>query len=185
MDEVLEQIRIYADQAHGKQLRKYSPERYIVHPVRVMEMCRNHTHHLPILAAALLHDVLEDTPVTRLMLSQFLHEVMDEGQAKETTSLVVELTDVFTKQRHPRWNRKKRKGKEAERIQKTSGDSQTVKYADIIDNCREIVEHDPDFAKVFLRECRALLRVMPKGNELLYREAIDTVNQCLQKVVNT
>jgi hypothetical protein len=60
-----------------------------------------------------------------------------------------------------------------------------VKYADIIDNCREIVEHDPDFAKVFLRECRALLRVMPKGNELLYREAIDTVNQCLQKVVNT
>ena len=107
---------------------------------------------------------------------------MQEEEAEETTRLVVELTDVYTKTAHPRWNRRKRKAKEAERIQKTSGDSQTGKYADIIDNCREIVEQDPDFAQVFLRECRALLRVMPKGNETLYQEAIETVDRCLQRV---
>lgn len=185
MEAALEKIKEFADAAHGNQQRKYTPERYIVHPVRVMEMCRTHTGKLPVLAAALLHDVLEDTPVTREKLLQFLKTVMEEEDAAETLRLVVELTDVFTKTRHPRWNRKKRKARESGRIQKTSADSQTVKYADIIDNCREIVEHDPDFAKVFLRECKALLNVIPNGDEILRREAIETVNRCLQKVVNS
>ena len=79
---------------------------------------------------------------------------MTKEDASRTTSLVVELTDVYTKAAYPRWNRRKRKRKESERIQKTSSDSQTIKYADIIDNCKEIVEHDPDFAGLFLMECR-------------------------------
>ena len=182
MESVLEKIRDYADTAHGTQLRKYSPDRYIVHPVRVMEMCRRHTEDLPILAAAILHDVLEDTPVTKSELHQFLLGVMDTEAAGKTIKLVVELTDIYTKDVYPRWNRRERKAKEAERIRKTSGDSQTVKYADIIDNCREIVQQDPDFAQVFLRECRGLLRVMPKGNEALYQEAVETVNNCLRQV---
>jgi (p)ppGpp synthase/HD superfamily hydrolase len=182
METVLEKVRDYADKAHGKQQRKYTPDRYIVHPVRVMELCRPYNDTLPVLAAALLHDVLEDTPVTKEDLLRFLQSVMNETDAGETLKLVVELTDLFTKERHPRWNRKKRKTKEAARIQQTSSDSQTVKYADIIDNCREIVEHDPDFAKVFIRECKALLKVMPKGHEVLYQEAIDTVNSCLLKL---
>jgi guanosine-3',5'-bis(diphosphate) 3'-pyrophosphohydrolase len=183
MEAALEKIRDFADQVHGEQQRKYTPERYIVHPVRVMEMCRAHTGKLPVLAAALLHDVLEDTPVTKERLAQFLFTVMKEEDAKETLRLVVELTDVYTKQRHPRLNRKKRKAKEAVRIEKTSADSQTVKYADIIDNCREIVKHDPDFANVFLRECKGLLTVMPKGNETLRQEAVETVDRCLKEVM--
>ncbi|HEV7329792.1 MAG TPA: HD domain-containing protein [Flavisolibacter sp.] len=182
MEGVLQEIRDFADRAHGTQLRKYSPDRYIVHPVRVMEICRRHTDDLPVLAAALLHDVLEDTPVTKNELHGFLATLMKEEDTVKTMQLVVELTDVYTKVVYPRWNRRKRKTKEAERIRKTSGESQTVKYADIIDNCREIVQHDPDFAQVFLRECRGLLRVMPKGNEVLYREAVDTVDNCLRQV---
>ncbi|RYZ44990.1 MAG: HD domain-containing protein [Sphingobacteriales bacterium] len=182
MEGVLETVRDFADKAHGEQLRKYSPDRYIVHPVRVMEICRRHTNSLPVLAAALLHDVLEDTPVTKSQMQQFLTTVMSEEDAAETTSLVVELTDIYTKLAYPRWNRRKRKEKEAARIQATSSGSQTVKYADIIDNCREIVQQDPDFARVFLRECKALLRVMPKGDETLYTEAKKTVNACLQQV---
>lgn len=183
MDLVLQQVKDFADKAHGEQKRKYSPERYIIHPERVMQMCSLYTDKLPVLAAALLHDVLEDTPVKQRQLHDFLLIIMNEADAKETLSLVVELTDVFTKSAHPRWNRKKRKAKEAERIQKTSADSQTIKYADIIDNCREIVEHDPDFAKTFLRECKALLKLMPKGNKTLYHEAVETVNRCLQQAV--
>lgn len=182
MNEVLETIRDYADQAHDKQQRKYTPERYIVHPVRVMEICRQHTTTLPVLAAALLHDVLEDTPVTQGGLHQFLTTVMTKEDADKTIRLVTELTDVYTKAFYPRWNRRKRKMKEAERIQKTSGESQTVKYADIIDNCREIVQHDPDFARVFLWECKGLLQVMTEGDPQLYQKAKDTVAQCLQQV---
>lgn len=179
---MLEIVKEYATKAHGNQQRKFSPEPFIQHPVRVMEVCRRYTGKQPVLAAALLHDVLEDTPVTQQELHQFLLGVMAEEEASETTLLVVELTDVFTKAAHPQWNRKQRKKKEAERIRTTSGDSQTVKYADIIDNCREIVNQDPDFAGVFLRECRDLLRVIQKGEQALYREAVETVHAGLQQL---
>lgn len=182
MDKVLEQVRDFADKAHGDQTRKYTPERYIVHPVRVMEMCQRFTNSLPILAAALLHDVLEDTEVNEREMQNFLSTVMNTEDATETMKLVVELTDVYTKASYPRWNRRKRKRKEAERIEQTSGDSQTVKYADTIDNCKEIVVQDPEFAGLFLRECKMLLDRMPKGNAELYKEAIETVNECLDRV---
>jgi (p)ppGpp synthase/HD superfamily hydrolase len=182
MEKLLEQIKEFADKAHDDQKRKYTAERYIVHPVRVMKMCRRYTSSMPVLAAALLHDVLEDTDVRRSEMHNFLSTVMSEKDAAQTTHLVAELTDVYTKSSYPRWNRRKRKAKEAERIEKTSADSQTIKYADIIDNSKEIATEDPDFAGVFLRECKMLLKKISKGNADLYKEAIVTVEECLGKV---
>jgi (p)ppGpp synthase/HD superfamily hydrolase len=182
MDAMLEQIRDFADKAHGDQTRKYTPERYIVHPVRVMELCQQYTSARPVHAAALLHDVLEDTETSQRDIHRFLASLMNETEAAQTMQLVVELTDVFTKTRFPRWNRRKRKAKEAQRIEQTSADSQTVKYADIIDNCKEIAVQDPEFAGLFLRECHMLLQKIPKGNAALYQKAIITVEECLHKV---
>src|SRR3954469_23818249 len=116
MDAVLEKIKDFADQAHGDQKRKYTPERYIVHPVRVMELCQRYTTARPLLAAALLHDVLEDTPVTTFQLHRFLALVLNEKEAAQTVQLVIELTDVYIKATFPRWNRRKRKAVEAARI---------------------------------------------------------------------
>ena len=178
----MEQIKEFADKAHGDQTRKYTPERYIVHPIRVMEMCRKFDSSTPVLAAALLHDLLEDTMVDKNEMSHFLSAVMDEKDAAQTTNLVVELTDVYTKEKYPPWNRRKRKRKESERIEQTSGDSQTIKYADIIDNCKEIVVQDPEFAGLFLRECRMLLNKMPKGNAELYKMSIETIDERLRQV---
>lgn len=62
-------------------------------------------------------------------------------------------------------------------MENTSAEAQTVKYADIIDNAREIVEHDPDFAPVFLRECRALVNKMKKGDQELRDKAIQVVEE--------
>lgn len=176
MDAVLEQVKDYADQAHGSQRRKYTPDRYIVHPIRVMECCRAYNNSLPVLASALLHDVLEDTPVTEADMHAFLVTVMSTADAQQTIKLVVDLTDVFTKEAYPYWNRRKRKQKEIERMSKVSPDAQTVKYADILDNCNEIVEHDPNFAPKFLRECRMLLDAMPSGNPDLYQRSQEAVN---------
>ncbi len=182
MEDILERIKEFADRAHGDQQRKYSPERYIAHPVRVMELCRQYSPDLPVLAAALLHDVLEDTQVTAAEITSFLEKELGSQQAQKTVKLVLELTDIYTKQQYPGWNRRRRKNREAERIKSISADSQTVKYADIIDNCREIVECDPKFAAVFIRECRNLLKVMPKGNPHLYLQARQTVDECLMKL---
>jgi (p)ppGpp synthase/HD superfamily hydrolase len=176
MDAVLEKIKEFADKAHGTQMRKYTPERYIVHPVRVMELCREYTSDESVLASALLHDVLEDTPVKADEIRQFLVPLMGAQKAERTVSLVIELTDIYVKESYPQWNRRKRKQAEKERMAQTSPESQTVKYADILDNCMEIVTHDPSFAKVFLKECRDLLTVLRKGDPELYQRALHGID---------
>ncbi|WP_276479379.1 HD domain-containing protein [Paraflavitalea pollutisoli] len=175
MRDVLLQIQDYADWAHGEQMRKFVPERYITHPIRVMEICRSVTQDQTLLAAALLHDVLEDTPVEADELLAFLRHVLPEEAAKRTLQLVIDLTDTYTHHQFPEWNRKKRKAHEIERLKAISGDAQTVKYADIIDNSKELAYLDTDFAEVFLRECRALLKKMTMGNPQLYDRAVQTV----------
>jgi (p)ppGpp synthase/HD superfamily hydrolase len=182
MEGILEQIMHFTDRAHGEQTRKYTPDRYIVHPVRVMNICKEYTNDITILAAALLHDVLEDTPVTKTEIKNFLLKLMDTTQAAKTVTLVEELTDVFIKKDYPEWNRRKRKDKEAERLSATSPEAQTIKYADIIDNSVEIVNQDIDFAGVYLHEGRAILKKINKGDQRLYQRAVETVNRSIQQL---
>lgn len=182
MEEVLQQIRDFADKAHGNQMRKYTPERYIVHPVRVMNLCREYTGDLTMLAAALLHDVLEDTPVTQEDIHDFLLPLMEREKAERTVGLVVELTDVYVKEDYPQWNRRKRKERETQRLEQTSSDSQTIKYADIIDNSAEIIHYDTEFAPLFLHECRAILKKMNRGHQELYQRAVETVDHCIAQL---
>ncbi|WPR75979.1 HD domain-containing protein [Algoriphagus sp. NG3] len=174
---ILEQVRRYADEAHGDQLRKYTKEPYIVHPERVMKICLEYTEQLPVAAAALLHDVLEDTEVGPQEMKGFLKTVMHAEEASYTVKLVIELTDVYTKEAYPQWNRDTRKQKELERIQKTSPNAQTIKYADILDNCKEIVAYDISFAPKYLQECGSILRTAMRGNKELRKFAMETLAQ--------
>lgn len=182
MNEVLTRIKEFAGNAHTGQKRKYSDDPYIVHPVRVMKMCSNYTNDTAVLASALLHDVLEDTPVGKEDLEGFLLTVMDRETALRTSRLVVELTDVYIKDDYPQWNRRKRKAMEAERMERTSPLAQTVKYADIMDNCKEIAQHDKDFGRVFLYECKALLKRMTKGDPQLYKKAVEAVEKSIAEL---
>lgn len=103
---------------------------------------------------------------------------MDKREALATLQLVVELTDIYTKQHYPQWNRRKRKVKEAERLAEVSGDAQMIKYADIIDNM-DIVNTDTGFAPKFLAECSTLLQKMGKGNPELHKKATMMVNSSI------
>ncbi len=180
MEGILKKIVAFADNAHGDQKRKYAAERYIEHPLRVMNICKDYGYPLPVLAAAILHDVLEDTDTSPKQIKEFLLTVMNERDASYTLDLVIELTDVYTKHQYPRLNRRGRKIKEATRMETISAQAQSIKYADIIDNAREIVEHDPDFAPVFLRECRALVKKMKKGNKELREKAIRLLEEQME-----
>lgn len=184
MEPILECVKEFADKAHGDQTRKYSPDRYIVHPMRVMMICREHTSKISVLCAAILHDVLEDTSITGEALGQFLSSILPAPDAAQTLQLVVELTDVYVKERFPTWNRRKRKQKEVERMRHASVDAQTIKYADIMDNCPEITANDPDFAERYLIECRHLLGKMRNGNQSLHRQALNIVNSCILELKN-
>ena len=182
MATIIEQIITFTDRAHGTQMRKYTPDRYIVHPVRVMEICKEYSDNEVVFAAALMHDVLEDTPTSIEEIRKFLQPLMGKEKTEETIQLVIELTDVYIKQNYPAWNRRERKQKERERMASISNDAQTIKYADILDNCREIVAHDRSFAKVFLNECLSLMKVMTKGNQLLYKRTMKLLEENLSSL---
>src|SRR5687767_3762622 len=176
MEEILRQVQQFAKEAHGNQRRKFIDEPYINHPVRVMEHCRKYSRGLPVAAAALLHDVLEDTDVTADVLRAFLDKIMSAPDARQTMILVKDLTDVYTHSAFPQWNRRVRKTKESERLASSHPDAQTIKYADIIDNSESIAGSGDDFAAKFLHECRSLLKKMKAGNPELYKIARDTVD---------
>ena len=178
----LEKVKRFAALAHGEQKRKYSGEPYIQHPIRVMETCKLYTHDHCILASALLHDVLEDTTVTEEVMHDFLSGIMEPEDAAKILKLVVELTDVYTRENYPFVNRRARKAKEADRLAHVSAEAQTIKYADIIDNAASIFVHDPGFAAVFIGEGKWLLNKMDKGNAELRNQALLMVNECLELI---
>ncbi len=180
VEHILEKIKAFADEAHGDQQRKYTPERYIAHPVRVMETCRQYHSTLPMLAAALLHDVLEDTAVKPGAIQDFLLTLMSPADANKTLKLVTELTDVYTKDAWPRLNRRRRKTKEADRLANVSPAAQTIKYADIMDNAYAIAGQDADFAPVYLHEGLQLLTRMQHGNAELRERARKVVDDELK-----
>jgi len=179
--EIINKIIEFADHAHGDQTRKYNSDRYIVHPIRVMEICSQYTDNLPVLAAAILHDVIEDTPLKSDDISLFLKNYMNESERILTVKMVVELTDVYIKKDFPKLNRFKRKKKEIMRMKSISSDAQTIKYADIIDNAKEISQNDPSFAERFLRECYDILLALKNGNSELRQRAFDLITNELKK----
>ena len=182
IDEILLDVQEFAAEAHKGQRRKYADEDYIFHPIRVSSTCRNVNGSLPVLAAALLHDVVEDTEVNNERLQIFLQQVMSEKDAEATFNLVKELTHVYTKDAYPDLNRRQRKEKEHLRLAKTSPDAQTIKYADIIDNCLDIADSGDDFAPKFLMECKSLLKKMDRGDAGLRQQAMEVVEMGLRKI---
>ena len=157
-----EHARIFATAAHAAvgQLRKYTNEPYIVHPAEVVSIVRSVPHTEAMLAAAWLHDVVEDTGVTiETVRAEFGTEVAD---------LVSWLTDVS---RPEDGNRAHRKARDREHTAQAPAEAQTVKLADLIANSRSILAHDPAFAKVYLEEKRMLLEVLTRGDATLMAQA--------------
>jgi len=155
----------FAIEAHGRinHVRKYTGEPYIDHPIEVMKIVDSVPHTDEMLAAALLHDTIEDTPVTR-------EDIIREF-GSEVAVLVMELTD----QCHE-GNRATRKAAEALRLGTISPEAQTVKLADFISNTRSIVQYDPGFAKVYLHEKSQVLAVMTSGDASLYQQALNLID---------
>jgi (p)ppGpp synthase/HD superfamily hydrolase len=177
----LQLIEQFASTAHGMQRRKFADEPYINHPLRVMQICKRFTDDVTVLAAALLHDVLEDTSTSQQEMLSFLETVLSPFESKATLEMVIDLTDIYTSKNYPQWNRRIRKNHEVNRLSRIRPTSQTIKYADIIDNSKDILRAEEDFARKYLHECRQILKNLKKGNRSLWEEAIGSVNDALDK----
>lgn len=150
----------FATNAHAGQLRKYAGIPYIEHPIAVAEIVRSVPHSDEMIAAALLHDVVEDTAVTI--------EHIFENFGPNVARLVEWLTDVSKPEDG---NRAARKALDREHIAKAPPEAKTIKLADLIDNTSTIKERDPDFWKVYRLEKLALLKVLKAGDPTLWARA--------------
>lgn len=153
----------FARKAHGDQKRKYHEEPYIEHPIRVAELVRQVPHTTAMICAAYLHDVVEDTPVS-------LNEI-ERRFGKKVADIVHHLTDEFTNESYPHLNRKTRKKKEVARQAGISPEAKTIKLADVIDNTRDIVKNNKNFAQRYVPEMSALVQVLEGGDPELLKMA--------------
>lgn len=150
---ILKAVR-FAILAHGDQKRRYTNDPYVLHCMTVAYMVSNRTMDPHVIAAAVLHDVLEDTEATVVQLQNQFGERVAE--------YVRELTDFYTAENFPHLNRENRKRREAERLGQASAEAQLIKAYDLYDNTTSIAAHDPGFAKVYLPEKRRVLNAMTK-----------------------
>lgn len=71
---LIEKATVLALEAHGTQTRKDAPTPYIVHPIAVALLLSRHGFNDTVIAAALVHDVVEDTDVSLAQISESLGE---------------------------------------------------------------------------------------------------------------
>ena len=168
MDALEHQAQEFAKAAHEAvgQRRKYSNEPYIVHPMAVAKLVKSVPHTWEMVAAALLHDTVEDTHVE-------LAEI-ERTFGSTVAQLVDELTDVS---RPHHGNRTVRKELDRQHLAKARPEAKTVKLADLIDNSRDIIKQDPGFARKYMKEMKALLEVLREGDSHLYSVASEIVRK--------
>lgn len=158
---------VFAKEAHYGQVRKYTNEPYINHPVAVARLCATVTDDIEIICAALLHDVMEDCGVTE-------QDLQNTGLGWGIAWTVQMVTDVS---RSEDGNRAVRKAMDREHVAKGDAKGQTVKLADLLDNHSTIVQYDPQFAKVYMAEMAAMVPLLTKGHKALHSAAVTMLEE--------
>ena len=118
----------FAEKAHEGQFRRDKKTPYFTHPVAVAGIVRAAGGTDEEVAAALLHDVVEDT-------KHGIHEIRNEFGYR-VADIVIELTDQDDIANLPRAERKAR---QAEHIAEQSRSVRLVKMADQTCNVRDIL----------------------------------------------
>jgi len=142
---------VFATVMHAGQTRNYSGEDYLVHPEEVASLLMDHgITDEEVLAAAVLHDVMEDCEVPfNMLVKRFGTRVANFVQ--EVTSPTKNLTCYIG------FGRAETKFQDRNYYLKGSDEAVCIKLADIISNCRTIATDDPKFAAVYLSEKEAFL----------------------------
>ena len=159
--------------AHDGQLRKYTNEPYILHPIAVAEIVNTVTLEKDMLRAAILHDTVEDTDVQ-------LHQILNKFGSR-VAEMVSDLTDISRVQDG---NRAMRKKMDREHTANSHPDSKTIKLADLIHNTESIVQYDGHFAKVYMKEKQLLLEVLKEGDKRLFDKANQLIMDYYMRKLN-
>lgn len=140
--------KLVASQSHEGQVRKYTNEPYVNHPIRVQQwLSQFHVGEL-IEAAALCHDVLEDCDVN--------YTALEMTVGTQVADLVQEVTNNV----YPAgMSRTERYWGNTIKLLNASHQAQTLKCGDIYDNCKDVYELDASYAARYLSEKFFLVRL--------------------------
>ena len=167
----------FVKKGHEGQTRNYTGEPYWVHPLEVASHFTPYIGYPYGVAVALCHDLMEEG-MTALNLEKGLIAV---GYDNFEAEIIVDYCEALTPLKEDGLSRMERAIMEAKRL---SMDSTlcSVKCADIISNCKTIVERDPAFAKTYLREKRNQLLHLNNADTDIYLTACQVVQNALDSL---
>ncbi len=174
---IIEEAREFASKAHAIHRRKYTQLPYFVHLDEVAQLLiKRDCFADEVIAAAYLHDVIEDNYITGVDYKQVV-KVFGEVVA----NIVLEVTDATS------WapdlkGRALRKRIDRQYLAGASPAAQSIKLADLISNTKDIVANDLNFAKIYIPEKAALLQVLWRGDHVLRHDARNCVQYAKMKI---
>lgn len=143
--------------AHDGQFRKYSGEPYIVHPISVALRANHYMLEPEEVAAAYLHDVLEDC-------GEAWADVIGTKCNSETLSIVRELTKPSKLPEHAKKLRQDRHAIDMKHYENMSAAAQRLKMIDRIDNLEDMTRWvdmvGTNFAKKYVSESCDIFRAL-------------------------
>jgi GTP diphosphokinase / guanosine-3',5'-bis(diphosphate) 3'-diphosphatase len=158
LKEVVVKAYSFSELKHKDQVRKYSGIPYFTHPKAVARILEELVKDPEIVAAGLLHDVLEDTDST-------LQEIKDNFGDR-----VASLVDEVTSKKEERGTMKKREYLFM-KVRKLSSDALTVKLADRLHNI-QFLERDmggkeeKEFLRYYYKETRYVFGSLAQDRDL-------------------
>ena len=164
--ELLDRAIIFAVHAHAGTERRGKGYPYIVHPMEAVEIVATMTADQELLAAAALHDTVEDTDVTVEQLRAEFGE--------RIASLVADESDVMPEGMTEEASWHQRKQAAIDRLSKASYDAKMVALGDKLSNMRAIAR---DYAEIGDALWSRFHAKDPKDHEWHYRGLADALRE--------
>jgi (p)ppGpp synthase/HD superfamily hydrolase len=159
-----------ASKSHAGQQRKYTGEKYIIHPAAVALAVNKSNGSVEMEAAAWLHDTLEDTDLT------YREIVILCGT--EVANLTLGCTDIITRG----LKREFRLEKNIMHVKNGDERVQQIKMFDMLDNVKTIKDYDKPFAKIWIREKLEMIKAMDNLDRKILTNLSRYMQSCLTEV---
>lgn len=164
--QLLDRALIFAVRAHAGTERRGKGFPYIVHPMEAVSIAATITPDQEILAAAALHDTVEDTDVT-------IEQIRAEF-GERIASLVSSETDVVFENRSESDSWHDRKQAAINRLAKVSHDAKIVAISDKLSNMRAIARDYTELGDALWNRFHVN---DPKEHEWHYRGLADSLSE--------
>ena len=164
--ELLDRAIIFAVRAHAGTERRGKGYPYIVHPMEAVEIVATMTADQELLAAAALHDTVEDTEVTVEQLRAEFGERIASLVAEESDAIPEGMTEEGS------WHQRKQAA--IDRLSKASHDAKMVALGDKLSNMRAIAR---DYAELGDTLWNRFHAKDPKDHEWRFRALADALRE--------